>query len=79
MRQSEISALLPDTKRKVTELKSEYLQGNITYDALKEALFDLMVLDESNTWWMVGYNTLQWYFYDPVGKEWVRDTATIYQ
>ena len=55
---------------KFKELKKEYEVGAITEEELKAQLEDLMIQDDEGRWWMIGYETGQWYYYD--GEKWVQ-------
>jgi len=52
------------------ELKEKYDAGAITEDEFKVQLEELMIEDEQGRWWMIGYETGQWYYHD--GEKWVR-------
>jgi len=55
---------------KFKQLKAQYKAGEITESEFKARLEDLMVQDETGTWWMIGYETEKWYRND--GEEWVQ-------
>jgi len=52
------------------ELKEKYDSGAITEDEFKVQLEELMIEDEQGRWWMIGYETGQWYYHD--GEKWVQ-------
>lgn len=52
------------------ELKEQYEAGRITEEQFKSQLQDLMLQDETGDWWVIGYETGQWYRHD--GTDWVR-------
>jgi len=56
--------------RKFKQLKAQFKAGKITESEFKARLEDLMVQDETGTWWMIGYETEKWYRND--GEEWVQ-------
>jgi hypothetical protein len=51
-------------------LKGRFESGDLTESDLKARLEELMVEDEQGRWWMIGYETGQWYVHD--GEKWVR-------
>lgn len=61
-----------DVERKVQALRRRYAAGGMTRDQLKEELRRLMILDNDQTWWMIGLETDRWYRYN--GREWVLAT-----
>ena len=54
---------------KFRESKEKYDAGAITEEEFKAQLEELMIQDEEGRWWMIGYETGQWYYHD--GEEWV--------
>jgi len=52
------------------QLKEQYQAGSITEQHFKSQLQDLMLQDEAGDWWVIGYETGQWYRHD--GTDWVR-------
>jgi formylglycine-generating enzyme required for sulfatase activity len=52
------------------KLKAQYDTGALSEAEFKARLQDLMIQDEQGRWWMIGYETGQWYVHD--GKKWVR-------
>jgi hypothetical protein len=44
--------------------------GLLTEEECKAQMRDLMVEDANGNWWMVGYETGEWYRHD--GTDWVR-------
>ena len=52
------------------DLKSKFEAGSLSENDFKSQLEELMVQDEQGNWWMIGYETEQWYRYD--GKVWVQ-------
>jgi hypothetical protein len=51
-------------------LKGQFEAGNLTEEQFKSQLHDLMLQDEGGEWWIIGYETGQWYRHD--GTDWVR-------
>jgi hypothetical protein len=51
-------------------LKSQHVEGQLADSELKSKLDDLMIQDNQGRWWMIGYETGQWYYND--GTQWVR-------
>jgi formylglycine-generating enzyme required for sulfatase activity/SH3-like domain-containing protein len=52
------------------KLKGQYEAGALTEAELRAELEKLMLQDEQGCWWMIGYETGQWYYHD--GTAWVR-------
>jgi len=55
---------------KFKELKERYDAGGITEEEFKAQLEGLMIQDEQDRWWIIGYETGQWYYHD--GEKWVQ-------
>jgi hypothetical protein len=53
------------------KLKGQFAAGALTEAEFKARLQELMLQDEQGDWWMVGYETGEWYRHD--GTNWVRD------
>lgn len=53
------------------ELKGHYEAGDLTEEEFKAELQKLMIQDEQGRWWMIGYETSQWYYHD--GEKWVQE------
>ena len=51
------------------QLKAQFDAGQLTEAGFKARLQDLMLEDEQDRWWMIGYETGQWYVHD--GEKWV--------
>jgi oligopeptide transport system substrate-binding protein len=51
-------------------LKRQFEAGALTEAEFKAQLQNLMIQDEQGRWWMIGYETGQWYYHD--GTKWVR-------
>jgi hypothetical protein len=52
------------------QLKAQFATGTLSEAGFKTQLEELMPQDEQGNWWMIGYETEQWYRHD--GKDWVR-------
>lgn len=52
------------------ELKAQYDAGGLSEADFRARLQDLMVQDSEGRWWMIGYETGQWYVHD--GQQWIR-------
>ena len=52
------------------QLKTQYDAGDLSEADFKARLQDLMIQDEQGRWWMIGYETGQWYVHD--GEKWVQ-------
>jgi hypothetical protein len=57
-------------EERVAKLRQSLAAGHMTEDQFKFQLREMMVEDEDGNWWMVGYETGQWYRHD--GTDWVR-------
>ncbi len=68
-RQQELAQKFRDTETQVRALRTQYQSGQLTRDQLQEQLKRLMILDENNTWWMMGVETDTWYRFQ--NNEWV--------
>ncbi len=68
-RQQELAQKFRDTESQVRALRTQYQSGQLTRDQLQEQLKRLMILDESNTWWMMGVETDTWYRFQ--NNEWL--------
>jgi hypothetical protein len=51
-------------------LKAQYEAGGLSETDFRARLQDLMVQDSQGRWWMIGYETGQWYVHN--GQAWVR-------
>ena len=59
-----------EVETKFKELKEKYDTGAITKEEFKAQLEKLMIQDQGGKWWMIGYETGQWYCHD--GEKWVQ-------
>jgi len=57
-------------EKQFQELKEQLAAGKLDEAGFKAKLNELMVQDEQGRWWMIGYETGQWYTHD--GTAWVR-------
>jgi hypothetical protein len=57
-------------EEEIARLRQEMAAGRLSEEQFKARLRELMVQDEQGNWWMVGYETGQWYLHD--GSGWVR-------
>jgi len=53
------------------ELKAQYEAGDLTEEQFRAQLQELMVQDEQDRWWIIGYKSGLWYYHD--GQQWVQD------
>ena len=51
-------------------LKAQFETGTLTEAEFKSQLDKLMIQDKQGSWWMLGYETEQWYRHD--GADWVQ-------
>src|SRR5579859_3478047 len=61
-----------DVEQQVHVLRRRYTAGLMSPDQLRGELRQLMILDNSGQWWMIGMETDRWYRYD--GRDWILDT-----
>ena len=66
-----------ETEAEFRQLKAQYDAGDLSETDFKARLQDLMIQDEQGRWWMIGYETGQWYVHD--GEKWVRSEPPIPQ
>ena len=59
-----------EVERVVAKLRQDLAAGRLTEEQFKTRLREMMVQDEEGNWWMVGYETGEWYRHD--GTDWVR-------
>ncbi len=59
-----------DVEREVAGLRQDLDAGRLNEEQFKTRLRELMVEDAGGNWWMVGYETGEWYRHD--GDDWVR-------
>ncbi len=59
-----------DAEQQVEALRRQVASGLLTEEECKAQMRDLMVEDANGNWWMVGYETGEWYRHD--GTDWVR-------
>lgn len=60
----------PEIEARYRELKAQFDAGMLTEDAFKAQLAELMLQDDQGRWWIIGYETGDWYVYE--GEQWVR-------
>ena len=58
------------TENRFKQLKAQFEAGTLTEDKFKSQLEELMVRDDTGSWWMLGYETERWYRHN--GKEWIQ-------
>ncbi len=59
-----------NVEAEVQILRRKYRVGNMTADELRKSLRDLMVLDPTGNWWMIGMESDRWYKYN--GTTWLQ-------
>jgi hypothetical protein len=57
-------------KKRFKQLKNQFESGTLSESEFKTQLEELMVQDGVGNWWMIGYETEQWYRND--GTDWVQ-------
>ena len=57
-------------EQEVAKLRQDLAAGRLTEEQFKAQLREMMVEDDDGNWWMVGYETGEWYRHD--GTDWVR-------
>ncbi|MCP4538123.1 MAG: hypothetical protein GY832_13360 [Chloroflexi bacterium] len=57
-------------EKEVARLRQDLAAGRLTEEQFKVQLREMMVEDADGNWWMVGYETGEWYQHD--GTDWVR-------
>jgi hypothetical protein len=60
-----------EVERVVAKLRQDVTAGRLSEEQFKARLREMMVEDEGGNWWMVGYETGEWYRHD--GADWVPD------
>jgi len=66
-----------EVERVVAKLRQDLAAGRLTEEQFKTRLREMMVQDERGDWWMVGYETGEWYRHD--GTDWVPDQPPLAQ
>ncbi len=56
-------------EQKYNELKERHIAGEISSEEMKRQLKSLMILDDTNRYWMIGGKSGKWYTYN--NKEWI--------
>ena len=57
-------------EKEVVKLRQDVAAGRLAEEQFKAQLREMMVEDTDGNWWMVGYETGEWYRHD--GTDWVR-------
>ena len=68
--QIELAQKFRETKRQVAILRQMAAQGQIDQNELQSRLQEHTILDSQDNWWMVGYETDEWYCYNNQTGEW---------
>jgi hypothetical protein len=66
-----------DAEEKFKQIKSQFISGILSEAEFKARLEEMMIQDEEGKWWMIGFESGQWYFND--GTSWVRSDPPGYQ
>jgi membrane peptidoglycan carboxypeptidase len=75
--QEELTRKFQETERQVRALRQQYRGGLITREQLQEQLRKYLVLDNNDSWWMMGVDSDIWYRYDNTRKDWIIDTPPV--
>ncbi|MBI1258484.1 MAG: hypothetical protein GC204_13535 [Chloroflexi bacterium] len=73
--QEALAAKFRAAEESIRALRQQYQQGQITRDQFQADLKNLMVLDDSNVWWMMGVESDRWYRHD--NGQWVPATPPV--
>lgn len=57
-------------EQEFVDLKARFESGSLTEADVKAQLEDLMIADEQGRWWIIGFETGEWYVHD--GEKWVQ-------
>lgn len=66
----ELAQKFRETKRQVAILRQMAAQGQIDQNELQTRLQEHTILDSQENWWMVGYETDEWYRYNNSNGQW---------
>ncbi len=58
-----------EIEREYRRLRAQHAAGTLSEADFKAQLQDLMIEDDQGRWWIIGYETGQWYVHD--GEQWV--------
>lgn len=64
-----------DAESRIRSLRDQYRAGQLTREQLQAELRGQMVLDQNQSWWMMGVETDTWYHYDQ--GRWVPETPPV--
>jgi len=65
-----IEARFKSVENDFSELKKQFLKGELSREQFAQALRELRLLDDQGRCWMIGAQTGRWYYYD--GKNWIQ-------
>lgn len=68
--QIQLAQQFRETKRQVAVLRQMQAQGQIDQNELQTRLQQHTILDPQGNWWMIGYETDEWYRFNNVTNEW---------
>lgn len=68
--QEELAAKFRETQRQVGVLRQRYEQGQIDYQQLQSELQSNSILDPDGNWWMLGYESDQWFRFNNATNQW---------
>ena len=67
--EQELAKKYQDAEGRIRALRDQYRAGQMTREQLQAELRNQMVLDEDQSWWMMGVETDNWYHYE--NGQWV--------
>jgi membrane peptidoglycan carboxypeptidase len=75
--EQELAAKFRETRRQVGVLRQRYEQGQIDYQQLQAELQQNSILDPQGIWWMLGYESDQWFRYNNTTSQWEAATPPV--
>ena len=68
--QQQLANQFRETRRQVGVLRQQYEQGQIDYQQLQQELQNNSIQDAQGNWWMIGYETDNWFRYNNMTQQW---------
>ncbi len=75
--QQELARKFQETQEQIRSLRRLYQAGQLSRPDLENQLRQLMILDDNQTWWMMGVETDTWYRFE--NNEWIPATPPYLQ